>query len=88
VPRQNHAPITYRAVACEGHIVTRACIQSALVCLSVADRTTDPEQCAVQLLASLDGVYDANDIGAINQSSWAFGTARCTSDGPLDGRRR
>jgi len=84
MPRQNRASITYRAVLCEEHIVTRTCIQSALLYLSVVACTTAPEQRAAQLPAGLYGVYEDNDIGAINLSSWAFGAARRTADDPLD----
>ena len=63
----------------------RSSIQCALLCLSIAACTTPaPEQRAAQLPAGLYGIFEDNDIGAINLSSWAFAVARRTADDPLD----
>jgi hypothetical protein len=58
---------------------------SSLLCLSVAGCTVAaPGQNPAQLPAGVYGVYQDNDIGAINQSSWAFGSPQRTVNDPVD----
>jgi hypothetical protein len=60
-------------------------VWSGLLCLSVASCTVAaPGQNPAQLPAGVYGVYQDNDIGAINQSSWAFGSPQRTFNDPVD----
>ncbi len=63
----------------------RSRIQCVLLCLSIAACTTPvPEQRAAQLPAGVYGIFEDNDIGAINLSAWAFAVAQRTANDPLD----
>ena len=63
----------------------RLLMWNALLCLSIIGCTAAPPgQTPAQLPAGVYGVYQDNDIGAINQSSWAFGSPQRTSNNPVD----
>jgi hypothetical protein len=56
-----------------------------LLCLSAIGCTAPaPPPQSVQLPPSVYGIYQDNDIGAINQSSWALAAPARTQDNPVD----
>jgi len=63
----------------------RARAVGCVVCMSVtACATVGSYQPAAQLPPSVYGIYEDNDVGAINQSSWAFASPQRTLNNPVD----
>ncbi len=46
-----------------------------------------PSVAPASLPPGVFGVYEDNDVGALNQSSWAFAAPRRTQDDPIDAVR-
>jgi hypothetical protein len=59
---------------------------SMLVSLCACAQVT-PSGAPAVLPPDVFGVYEDNDIGALNQSSWAFAAPRRTHDNPIDAAR-
>jgi hypothetical protein len=57
----------------------------ALLCLLAAGcATVPPREQPAQLPPGIYGIYEDNDLGAINQSSWAMAASSRTLDDPID----
>jgi hypothetical protein len=63
----------------------RTRVVSCVVCMSVtACAAVGSYHTAAQLPPNVYGVFEDNDIGAINQSSWAFASPQRTLNNPVD----
>jgi len=62
-------------------------ISMSTVVLLCACAPVSPSVAPAVLPADVFGVYEDNDIGALNQSSWAFAAPRRTQDNPIDAAR-
>jgi hypothetical protein len=68
------------------NVHTRSIAAALCVALS-ACTATSPQAEPASLPPGVFGVYEDNDVGALNQSSWAFAAPRRTRNNPIDAAR-
>jgi hypothetical protein len=69
-------------------MVIRTCSIAALLCVTLsACAAIPPSAEPAALPPGVFGVYEDNDVGALNQSSWAFAAPQRTRGNPIDAAR-
>ena len=69
-------------------MVIRTCWIATALCVALsACAATSPPTEPASLPPGMFGVYEDNDVGALNQSSWAFALPQRTRGNPIDAAR-